>query len=172
MDQDQPPDGLTPELAQTVLRQGEVFLQTQLQMALAADQRAVTMAAILIAASMASFGFAAEQMGGEFPHLRFAFSLALQGVALFGAGALCVMAAWPMTFAVAGADPRNWWSDDVTDQSYEECLWRESINYSQRIARNNAAMKRNNKLLRAGLVEAIAAPLVGLAAWKAYPLLF
>jgi hypothetical protein len=164
------PDGITRDLAERVLHQGELRLAAQLQIALAADQRAITSASILVAIASACLGFAGEQFTNTLPDQRFAIALVTAGSLLLVSSALCVSAAWPVRFRLVGAVPENWWSDDVIGRPYEECLWKESNNYTVRVRQNVGVIKQNAKRLRKGMYLACAAPFIGLVFWLVDPL--
>ena len=87
---------LNKELAERVLYQGELRLSAQLQIALGADQRAITSASILIGIATAAFGFAGAMLPGT--DSTIAISAALVGGLLLVAGGFCVWAAWPVPF--------------------------------------------------------------------------
>ena len=166
----QVPNGLTRELAERVLKQGELRLSAQLQLALAADQRAVTSAAILVAVASAAMGFAGEQASDTNTDVPFAVALLIAGVSLLVSAGFCVRVAWPVKFALAGAVPENWWTDGVAAKPLEVCLLKESNNYSGRINDNRVIINRNAALLRKGMYLACASPVIGLVSWSAFRL--
>ncbi|HEX6964003.1 MAG TPA: hypothetical protein VF175_19200 [Lacipirellula sp.] len=159
------PKDMTRELVERVLQQGEIRLSAQLQIALAADQRAVTAAAILVAVASVTLGFAGDEITKAATDIPFAVSTALAGLMLLISAAVCVTAAMPTKFALAGAVPENWWSDGVTERAYEECLWRESCNYTRRIVDNRETLRQNADRLRLGMYLACSAPVTGLASF-------
>jgi len=93
------------ELAQTVLRQGELRLAAQLQVALASDQRALLAATILTAIAMAVFGFAVGWLkSGQAPIGMGAIAVS---VVFFRAAWKCSKASFPQKFGLAGAQPKK-----------------------------------------------------------------
>jgi hypothetical protein len=121
----------------------------------------------LVAIASATLGFAGDRFAGPHPDVRFALALFSTGLSLLGSAAICVSAAWPVRFALVGALPENWWSDGVTTRSYEECLRRESNNYTDRIRDNRQVIRRNAQRLRLGMYLACGSPLIGLFSWIA-----
>jgi len=149
------------ELARTVLRQGELRLQDQLARAVAHDARASMLAGVYMAAALAALGYG---LGGAGSAAAAGWAAGL--VAFVGAVA-CAVAAWPRRFAAVGAQPKNWWDDDVADKRLSDCLVKESWNYQSRIAHNARAHERATRWLRAGITIGSAAPAAGLLAWAA-----
>lgn len=151
-------------LAQTVLRQGELRLQAQLQVAIGADQRAMTMGAVFIAGAAACLGFASD---ADLPGLIGALVAAAQ--LLSGAG-LAIGAAWPTAFRLVGSRPNLWWTDGVEDKPLAAALEKESNNYAKYIAKNDDALDAAAQWLMWGAVVGASAPVVGAAAWAAVAL--
>lgn len=159
------PSGLTSDLAATVLKQGEVRLAAQLQIALAADSRATTFASILIAVAAILLGFGGDQATGKTPDFPLAIGALGAGILLLISAAICVTAARPIKFDLAGAVPENWWDDGVTNRSHEESLWQESNNYTRRIRENGRRLRKNAQLFRVGMYLACASPIIGFGLW-------
>ena len=153
------------ELARTVLRQGELRLQAHLGLAVAADQRAVTLTAMFAATALAALGFGASWIDGPAANVPLGIGAVVAGLAFAGAAGLCVWALRPMTFALAGAQPEKWWCDGVEARPLAECLRKESNNYQKRIEHNRRALARNAESIRRALRLACVAPILGLAVW-------
>ena len=155
------------DLARTVLAQGELKLQAQLQIALAADQRAIVFAGFLIAIATALAGYWTRP---DTSYLAGVWATATGGVMFAGALA-CVSAAWPRLIGTVGNNPENWWSDGVEHRDLAECLRKESGNYDEWIVANNALLYRNGRMLKGGLLLALLAPFPGwLSYWWLSPL--
>jgi len=152
-------------LAQTILRQGELRLNAQLQTALAADQRSMTAAAILIAVSSASIGFGVDAFTRAVPVESLGAGGLLTGVLLAVSSVFCVVSGAPTGFYLTGAIPENWWSDDVHHRSLAQAIRNESNNYSENIKENKKTLKRNAGWFRAGLLMGVGAPFAGAALW-------
>ncbi len=155
-------DGTTDDerLAEMVLRQGEIKVQAQLQIALAADQRASTFAGIYTAISIAAFGASAAVFQAGAVGL-IAGGLAVAVVSLIAAY-LCLGVAQPTRFHIAGNRPDNWWSDGVRDRALDECLERESQNYDRHIEHNRVILARNASRIRRALRVGLMVPVAGL----------
>ncbi len=160
-------DDLDIELAREVLRQGELRLGAQLQIALAADARAMTLAGLFTAAAAVARGFGAGALEGETPRLAFGAGAIAMGAALVAASMLCVAAAWPGPIWPAGNRPESWWSDGVEERPLADCLRRESANYDRSIVKNRAALRRNAWRLQWGAALGAVSPLIGLVVWAA-----
>ena len=150
------------ELARAVLRQGELMLDAQLRLTIAAMQRATTMAAILTPAAVAALALAMNRFPVD---ADFAAGLAASGATLVVGAGFCVSAIWPARFRVPGNTPRNWWEDGVEERPLAECLRRESENYDDDIKSNRALLARDARRLRLGAWSGCAAPVIGLAVW-------
>jgi len=158
------------ELARVVLAQGEIRLQAQLQIALAADQRAMVLAGICAATATAFLGAAVVAFGQETPQRALGMA-ALGIVIVFGvAGGLAAYVARPAKFWLAGGRPKNWWEGGVLDKPLSASLVTESLNYDERIEKNDRLLSRNAKLLAIALRLACIAPLLGaFLAWALNP---
>lgn len=94
---------LNEDLARTVLHQGELRLQAHLALALAADQRALTLTAMFAATAVAAFGFGASWIDGQAANVPLGVGAIVAGLAFVGAAALCARVARPLSFALVGA---------------------------------------------------------------------
>ncbi len=148
-------------LAEMVLRQGEINLQAQLQIALAADQRASTFAGIYTAISVAALAASAAVFQANASAVGLiAAGLAVAVVSLIAAN-LCLGVAQPTNFHIAGNRPDNWWSDGARDRALAECLERESHNYDRYIGHNDEILARNASRLRRALRVGLMVPVAG-----------
>ena len=156
---------LNPELAQTVLRQGELRLAAQLTVGLAADHRAMTLSGIYVVAATAALGFGAGFLSSNTGSTPLGIGGIVTGLWLGIAAVQCVRAALPVQFATVGAQPKSWWEEGVENRPLAECLHMESENYQKRITYNQEVNKRGAGLLRLGAYLGIAAPFIGFVAW-------
>lgn len=102
------------------IREGELRLEAQLQIATAADQRALTWGGLLVAATTAALGGGIALATKDAPDYPLAF------LAIFFAGSL-TWASWgalsttrPAKFHVPGNLPANWLPDDHQPRAREE----------------------------------------------------
>ena len=152
------------QLARTVLQQGEVKLQAQLQAALAADQRAMVLAGMFATAAVAAFGLAILAVDREAAMWNL-FSGGLAAGACLMVGAYqCLQAAWPQEFRFPGNQPDNWWSDGVEKRPLADSLKNQSKHYQKAIIENRFAMERNAKKTEVGAKWGLSAAGAGLAA--------
>lgn len=158
-------------LARAVVRQGEMVLAAQLTLAVAASQRAMTLAALFTPIAVAAFGLAISQWVAPASNLPLAVAMLATGAFVVSAAALCVAAAWPMGFYTAGNRPDNWWSDGVEARSLAESLKKESANYDRSIDYNQRVITRTNDRLKIGALLGVTSPIVGLVAAVVVPAL-
>lgn len=151
-----------PEVVAHIFRQGEKYLDTQVQMALAADQRAMTVASIYAAIATAVMAGALTYWDktGSVPIL--AAGLAGGISMLIGAG-MCLWAARPINFYYPGNEPANWY--DYRKATLTQNLGVESENYQHHIDVNATCLERNANALAWGSRVALAAPILALAVW-------
>jgi hypothetical protein len=157
------------EMAERLLQQGETFLQAQLQSAIAADQRAVTMAAFFasVAAAIAAVAVAYWDKSSDLPMLI----AGLIGAGMMAVGAcICLWAARPVDFYFPGTHPECWY--EVLDKPLEEVLLGEAQNYQDNIDKNEKFLTANGRALKVGAALSAAAPLVGIAVWVLLTLIY
>jgi len=156
------PESTQGELAQLILRQGELYLDGQLHLAVATQARAATLTGIFLPAATALGG--AALASGE-PALMWA-GLASAGL-LFAGGLGCLMAAvLPSEFHVSGSEPKRL-RTALRHGPMSEVLDFEAENYQTMADRNSRVIRRYVYWLRAGGLAGAAAPLVGVLTWAA-----
>ena len=143
--------GLALEALQELNRQGEACLDGTIRLALASDQRAVTLtgvfgaAATALAALLGAFVTAAHE-----PAAPLLIAIGVASLLFFLLLLACTLSAKPVEFFVGGYEPRllvrGCSGDDTTP------LLRASITDLQcRIDRNRVALERSARLLTCGL---------------------
>lgn len=146
-----------PEMVLFIHTQAETLLQSQMQSALASDQRATTFASILASVSAAVFAgcialwdrLAADMLAG---------GLAITASLLLAA----ILGAWasrPVDFYMPGTRPEKWY--DVRGETPEKMLGFAVEDYQHDIDENERLMTGNQCALRCGFIAALASPLVG-----------
>jgi hypothetical protein len=90
-----------------VHRQGEICLQSTVQLALAADQRATTLTGILGAASVALLVATAAMISNIHPNWALVCAAAITAVLLFIGALFCARATQPVDFFIAGYEPKR-----------------------------------------------------------------
>jgi hypothetical protein len=151
-----------------IIREAEGYLQSQLSLALAADQRASTMASLFTAAGAAIvaglIGLAAsEHHDGQAP-------LYVGGIVATGlfivAASLCIWSTWPVSFAVPGNEPESWYEDIGGPREFKLLLGEQAENYQKKIARNNETLRLNARRFALGALFGIASAPAGFVTWK------
>jgi hypothetical protein len=147
-----------------ILRQGELYLDGQSRLALAADQRALSAASIFS-------GFAAVVLATTLAYWEQTGSLDLllaglmtMGLMLIGAFS-SMGAAWPVGFALPGNEPKQWWP--LRNEPLNTNLGGETENYQKLIDMNFSILVTNARWLKVGLAFGVTAPLFGALTWFA-----
>jgi len=150
------------ELARFVLQQGEKRLDAQLQIAIAADQRAMILAGIFVAIATLISGAGIHFLSKNELNLPLGIGFLTTAICLIISSVQCIRAVMPGRYGLAGAQPKNWWEDNVEDRPLAECLRKESDNYQKRIAFNSEVHKRNAAILKRGAILGCLSQLIGL----------
>jgi len=145
-------------MAREIKSQGERFLEAQLQVALASDQRAATMAGIFaaIAAAAIAGSIAYWDKTGSAPVLSSGLA---GGVWMMLGVGLCLWAARPVDFYFPGNHPAQWF-DLRDDTSLAEALGGEAENYQDRIESNASRLVAMGDRLKLGAVLVGTAPII------------
>lgn len=155
------------ELVKEILREGESYLQAQLSLALAADQRSSVVAGLFTAAAAAIIAGLITLASSEHPsHPLAIYAGGTVSVTLLIAGAsLCIWAARPVNFYVSGNEPKKWYKDVEAPRELRVLLGEQAQLYQEMIEDNNKALRRNSQLFLAGGIAGIAAPVAGAIIW-------
>jgi hypothetical protein len=152
------------EAATTILRQGELYLDGQSRLALAADQRALSAASVFSGFAgvvlAATLGYWAETHRIDL----LAAGFVMTGMMLAGAFS-CMVAAWPVAFALPGNEPKQWWA--VRTKPLNMVIGGETENYQTLIDINISILTKNARWLKFGLAFGVSAPFGGALAWFA-----
>ena len=154
--------GVSEKMARQILAQGELFLQTQITLAIAADQRAATAASILasaataIAAAFIAFwdktADKAASIGGM-----------VAAAMLMIAAGMAAYAARPTDFESPGNHPAQWFGGRKAN--IVGMIGGEAESVQRRIAKNERILTANQRWLRRAFAAALAAPALALVAW-------
>lgn len=153
------------EMAREILRQGEIYLSKTLEISIASDQHAATLAGIFSASATAALAVSAAVAISENSNGALVVSGLFVALTWLIGAMFCVSVVWPSKFQLPGNHPKNWWPDEVSRGSIVEAIGGESENYQERIEFNEAAIKRSAKRLKWGAAIGSAAPFVGLASY-------
>lgn len=153
---------VSEEMARQILAQGELFLQGQVQLAVAADQRATTAASIFasmataVAAAFIAFWDSSKDEAALFGGLGGA-------IVLLTAAGFAAWAARPTSFDLPGNHPIKWFDD--SEGSLIERIGRECESYQRRISYNDEVMGRNKGWMKLAFVAALLAPVISVSTW-------
>jgi hypothetical protein len=155
---------LSDDVLAEIVREGETRVLAQLQIATAADQRALTFAGFLVAAATAALGGGIALMKATNPDpILAAVAFVFAFGALIGSG-LAMVTVWPRKFAIPGNEPINWlpaewrWQNkgfSLKEARVEQaCCLQEAILKNQRAARKAAELMHWSMYASAGSVAA------------------
>ncbi len=156
-------------MAQFIVAQGEKYLQAQMQMAVASDQRAMTMAGVFSAIATAT-------IAGAIAHWDKSASVPILTGGLLGGQcmllgtATCLWSAKQVDFYYPGNQPAHWYA--CRKESLPQSLGAEAENYQGHIEANALVLERCGKALGVGAAISVAAPLVAVLSWWAVSSLF
>ncbi|WP_311274410.1 hypothetical protein [Methylobacterium sp. WCS2018Hpa-22] len=145
------------EVAKTILSQGETYLKAQMQFALDADKRALTLATGCITFSTALFAAALVVYNNNISQY-IVWSLGVTSIWVLIAAYFCFFAARPVPFALPGSRPALWW--DVAGESPVSLIGGETENYQERIETNSTFLNKNSRYVRIAMIMFALSPLV------------
>jgi hypothetical protein len=162
--------GYDPEKAREIFNLGQAYLDAQLQTALAADSRAMTMAGLFV-----TLGLAILAAGvGYWQTDKESWAVLLPAVAAAGlfvcAGAQAGWAARPITFYLPGTHPEQLFKSREDDLA--TMLGGQAEIDDRDIRRNEREMARSASAVMRAFWMAVAAPGVAFAMWLVIVLFF
>lgn len=137
-------------------RRAEIRLQSQIDLAVAADGRAVTFGGLAIAAAAILIGLAEDASNRV-------FYVSAAG-ALVVSACLAGFSARPVPFGIVGGKFGDLIEDIDADDVYEELLRTLGRFYDEEIDDNAQQMKTNGRVMFAAYLIAVVSPLVGYVA--------
>lgn len=155
--------GVDVEVARHIYAQGETYLKAQHQAAIAADQRATTMASILAVTAAALVAAAVNYATKSDGDAVVAALISTAACLLIGAIA-AFWAARPVAFAFPGNNPTSYYTCLTTD--LPTLLGGEAENYDRLIESNDRLMGRNQWPIRIAMGLAVVAPVVGALVYR------
>ena len=130
-----------------MLAQAETYLNIQINVGMAADQRALVFAGFIAGAAVAVGGGATTLLViGKHLFLGYLGFAAVIGL-LFSLG-LSIHAARPVPFEYAGNSPSEWLADVAAGKTIEQSMREQASHYAGMIDRNNETLSKNCKYLR------------------------
>jgi len=154
--------GVAEPMAREILAQGEKFMQSQLQAALAADSRATSMAGLYITLSLATTAAGAGYWD-KAGNISALLACIAAGGSLMAAAILAAWAARPIDFYFPGNQPHQWFPGKMND--IVTMIGGEAENYDERIAYNDERLGENQRAIRRSFMLAIIAPIAGCIGW-------
>ena len=148
-----------------LLRLAEKCLEGTIQLALAADQRATTMAGIFGAGSVALLAISATVLAGVTPDKPFINAAIAAAIVLFFAALLCAWAARPVDFYIAGYEPQK-----LAKSASEPLLMKRftAEDMQMRIDNNRDVLDRASAMLRMGTALAFIAPIFAIGIYAVF----
>jgi hypothetical protein len=148
------------EVLGEIIREAEARLQAQLTAAVAADQRAMTFAGLLLAAAAAMIG----AVLGASPNATITVPIFATALGLFASAIFAVAAARPVYWDFVGNTPTSWVRSIADGQSLQGALADMADFYAEMIEENENAIARAAFSIRVSMVGALISLLIGLIA--------
>lgn len=150
-------ESASAEMLAEIVREAESLLDNQLTAAIAADQRALTFAGLLVAAIGAMLG-AVASLGGK-------VSLSIVAVAsiLSMAAALALWSARPTAWKFRGNAPSQWERDVIGQLKLHVSMAEMAANYEVACVQNERAIDRAARAMRGSLILTAMALIASLA---------
>jgi len=147
-----------------IIRQAEARLQAQLTAAIAADQRAMTFAGLMLAAAAAFIGASFGAAQNE----ALALPVYITGVGLIVSAVFAVIGARPVDWDFVGNTPRSWISSVASGQSLHDGLADMANFYAEMIEENETAITGAAFWIRLSMWCALASLVIGALAAAAH----
>ncbi|WP_185982831.1 hypothetical protein [Aureimonas mangrovi] len=144
-----------------MLREAELHLASQQTVALAADQRAMTLVGFMSAAIVVLIGASASFIVGQEQHRLLGVICLWVAAGLMTSVLLALRTAAPSAFDFAGSSPSDWASDVAQGVSLEHALADQCANHAEAIADNHDRMKINGARLWSALRVGVGTILAG-----------
>ena len=140
----------TSEHLAEIIRQAEARLASQLTLGVAADQRAMTMAAILGAIDAALIGLA-----GTLERAEFGWSLVVLIAGFMLSATLAAWTAMPIAWDIPGNEPGQWKKDIENGVSLVSGLASMAEHYDDMISANHARLSSSANIIRMSFVSTV-----------------
>lgn len=164
------------EVLQEVVREGELMLAAQLAVASAADQRAMTLAGLLIAGATASAGGVVAMLLGDSPNWNIALVGSAYAAAAITIAGFALWSARPGRFSFPGNEPASWHPEQwqigaLGPHTIHQARVEQAVNLQSQIKKNQRIQARNALWLRISLLLAFLATVlaaVAIGLWGAH----
>lgn len=149
-----------------ILREAEARLSAQLEVAVAADQRAMTFLGFLLTLVVFLIGGALAAFTAETPSVSIALIAAIGAVGFVAASYFAYQASKPVNFEFVGNDPSGWVGDVEEGKTLLAAKAEQCAHYDEMLKDNRAAMSRSSEALqRSSAIAAITVGVCGLLAF-------
>jgi hypothetical protein len=155
-------DGVSDGMARHIFDQAEKYLKAQLDISLASDRRALTVASVFSTVALGSLGATLAHFAQR-SSAPFLFAGLSATLFMIIAASYAFWAARPITFYVAGNLPGNLWP--YRRKELARLLGGETENYHEFIEHNEGCLAQNADALRTGSRYALVAPIVAFVVW-------
>lgn len=135
------------DMLREIVREAEVHLASQQAVALAADQRAMTLTGFLTATVVVMVGAGASFALAAEPNKALAIICILVATALLLAAGIAVLSAAPSKFDFAGSSPTDWLDDIDAGLTLKDAMAAQCVNYSEMTDDNHVRMAKNGRTL-------------------------
>lgn len=150
-----------PDVIGEIVRQGEVRLAAQVQVALAADQRAVTTASILTAIFTACIGGAIAVLTSASPNHALGLAGLGTGIMFIAAAFEAARAARPVDFHLQGWPPAQWMNEADLRRPLPQSQGEQAEIMQEMIEHNLHVMTGNSGHMAWAMRFALGAPFAG-----------
>lgn len=154
-------EGADSETLREIIREAESYLSAQLTVALAADQRAVTLCGMLAAASAILASGGISLIIGERKDIYLGVIGLIVVMLFMVAMILSISAAKPCDFNFVGTFPSNWEGDILNGKNLDASLAEQASHYDLILKKNNEILKKNGSRVYRAIIIAWGALLFG-----------
>lgn len=152
-------ESASPVMLAEIIREAESLLDEQRTVAVAADQRAVTFAGLLVAAIGAMVG-AVASLGGHAPK-----AIVLVATTISVAAGLALWSARPTEWKFRGNAPSQWTPDIIGEREMHASMAEMAMHYDAASALNDRAISSAARAMRASMLLT-ALSVVAALAWS------
>lgn len=147
-------ESASEEMLNEIIREAEIFLDSQLRAGLASDQRAITFSSVVAAATAVLLGAFVTIAATNEAALSKVLPL-VPVILFFMISMVCAfLVCRPTTFRYAGSNPRHWLDDITSKRKLKIALAGQAYLYAKGISENDCLLSRNASLMRYALISA------------------
>jgi hypothetical protein len=152
-----------------IVENAKAYIDAQMSLATAADQRACALAGIFTAAGTALIAgliaLGTASSGGPVHRYPEFLSGGITALSFIVAGLLCIASALPVDMYLPGGQPKSWDKDIADEKSYDVILKEEAEIIQEKINENRVVVQKNARLFKWGALIGISAPVTGTLVW-------